>query len=88
MQPFGPKDSVANHGAGVGALVADVSIIEDSYFDHLQGLRWGGAMLSYSPYGGILDDGGQASPLYVDCAFDHGTALHGSGFYSYGSLSE
>ena len=97
-----PKDSVANHGAGVGSWGTDASIVEDSSFERLEGLRWGGAMLveehahtefhrcwfshSYSPYGGILDDGGQASPLYRDCVFDHGTALHGSAYYGYGSL--
>ncbi|CAE7670012.1 CACNA1H [Symbiodinium pilosum] len=95
-------DSVANHGAGVGSWGTDASIVEDSSFERLEGLRWGGAMLveehahtefhrcwfshSYSPYGGILDDGGQASPLYRDCVFDHGTALHGSAYYGYGSL--
>ena len=99
-----PKDSVANHGAGVGSWGSDASVIEDSSFERLSGLRWGGAMLMeehartefhrcwfshcYSPYGGILDDGGEASPAYVDCVFDHGTALHGSHYYAYGHSSE
>ena len=94
------KDSVANHGAGVGSWGADASVIEDSAFERLKGVHWGGAMLmeehartefhrcwfsqGHSPYGGILDDGGEASPLYVDCVFDRGTALHGSSYYGYG----
>eukprot|EP00439_Symbiodinium_sp_Y106_P040241 s4380_g4.t3 len=93
-------DSVGNHGAGVATWGADVSRIEDSIFERLQGLRWGGALLTeensltefhrcrfsrcYSPYGGVLDDGGQASPLFADCVFDQGTALHGSAYYGYG----
>ena len=98
------EDSVGNHGAGVATWGADVSIIEDSIFERLQGLKWGGALLTeenshtefhrcrfshcYSTYGGGLDDGGLASPLIADCVFDHGTALHGSAYYGYGRLSE
>lgn len=94
-------DGIANHGSAVSAWGSDESIIEDSVFERHEGIHWGGTMLmeesartqfhrcrfSYGlcPYGGLLDDGGTASPLYKDCIFEYGQAVHGAGYYGYGN---
>ncbi|CAK9001855.1 unnamed protein product [Durusdinium trenchii] len=94
-------DCIANHGAAVAAWGADRSIITDSVFERHVGTAWGGTMLieessmtefhrcrfshGQSDYGGILDDGGIASPLFTDCIFEYGASVHGAGYYGYGS---
>ena len=94
-------DCIANHGSGVASWGVDKSIIEDSVFERHEGTHWGGTMLMEElaatefhrcrfshgtcPYGGILDDGGQATPLYKNCIFEYGRSVHGAGYYGYGN---
>ncbi|CAJ1329777.1 unnamed protein product [Effrenium voratum] len=93
-------DCVANHGAAVASWGSDRSVVLDSVFERHFTTGWGGTMLmeensetefhrcrfshGESPYGGHMDDGSFARPLFSECLFEYGRALHGSTYYGYG----
>eukprot|EP00928_Gymnodinium_smaydae_P023286 TRINITY_DN19275_c3_g1_i1.p1 TRINITY_DN19275_c3_g1~~TRINITY_DN19275_c3_g1_i1.p1 ORF type:complete len:1514 (+),score=206.78 TRINITY_DN19275_c3_g1_i1:83-4624(+) len=94
-------DVVANHGGGVASWGNDRSKIMNSTFLRGSGTMWAGCMLmeensstefhnvrfSYSKcsYGGAMDDGGTAHPLYKNCTFEYGEATYGGAVYHYGN---